>query len=75
MASKKPEKWIGAMNGGKGPKKGALHEALGVPKGDKIPKGKIEQAASKGGKVGKEARLAETFAEMRKKGGKKKPSC
>ena len=46
--------------------KGGLHRALGVPEGDKIPKSKIEAAASKPGKVGKEARLAETLSKLRK---------
>ena len=40
---------------------GALHENLGVPKGEKIPKAKLEAAASKPGVVGKRARLAETL--------------
>ena len=41
--------------------KGALHEALGVPKGEKIPAAKLHAAARKGGKIGQEARLAETL--------------
>lgn len=48
-------------------KPGALHEQLGVPQGQKIPAGKLAAAASKGGKLGQRARLAETFAKMRKK--------
>ncbi len=44
---------------------GGLHESLGVPKGQKIPKSKIAAAASRGGKVGKQARLAETLAKLR----------
>ena len=63
MATKPGGKWIQGMK----MKKGALHEKLGVPKGEKIPKEKIAKAAKKGGKLGKEARLAETFASMRKK--------
>jgi hypothetical protein len=47
--------------------KGALHRNLGVPEGKKIPDAKIRAAASKGGKIGKEARLAETLKGMRKK--------
>ena len=47
--------------------KGGLHRALGVPEGKKIPKSKVRAAAKRKGKVGKEARLAETFAKMRKK--------
>lgn len=46
--------------------KGALHRNLGVPEGEKIPKGKIAAAAKKGGKVGKEARLAQTLSKLRK---------
>lgn len=49
--------WIQAMH----MKKGALHKSLGVPAGKKIPAGKLAKAASKGGKVGKRARLAETL--------------
>jgi hypothetical protein len=49
MAEKK--KWIAGAT----KKEGKLHEALHVPKDEKIP------AAKKGGKVGKEARLAETL--------------
>ncbi len=47
--------------------KGALHRNLGVPEGKKIPAGKLKAAASKPGKVGKEARLAETLKGLRKK--------
>jgi len=50
---------------------GGLHESLGIPKGQKIPPSKIAAAASKPGKVGRQARLAQTFAKFRK-GGKKK---
>jgi hypothetical protein len=41
--------------------KGGLHRALGVKEGDKIPESKIDAAAHKKGKVGKEARLAKTL--------------
>ena len=41
--------------------KGGLHESLGVPQGQKIPESKVQAAAKKGGKVGKQARLAETL--------------
>lgn len=41
--------------------KGALHAQLGVPKGEKIPEGKLKAAAGKGGTLGKRARLAETL--------------
>ena len=40
---------------------GALHEKLHVPQGQKIPEKKLESAANKGGKIGQEARLAETL--------------
>jgi hypothetical protein len=55
MAEKK--KWIAGAT----EKKGKLHEALHVPKDEKIPAAKLHAAAKKGGKVGKEARLAETL--------------
>jgi hypothetical protein len=42
-------------------KPGALHEALGVPQGEKIPAKKLAAAAKKPGKMGKRARLAETL--------------
>jgi len=47
--------------------KGALHRNLGVPEGQKIPEKKLEKAATQGGKVGKEARLAETLKSLNKK--------
>ena len=54
-------KWIqGAI---KNP--GALHEQLGVPKGEKIPAKKLAAAASKPGKLGRRARLAETLKGMK----------
>ena len=59
--------WIEGMNGGKGPKKGALHKALGIPEGSKIPKAKVTKAAAKGGTIGKEAKLAQTLGKLRKK--------
>jgi len=40
---------------------GALHKQLGVPQGKKIPAGKLESAAKKGGTLGHRARLAETL--------------
>lgn len=58
------EKWIGKMNGGKGPKKNALHEEMGIPPGQKIPEKKLEAAEKKPGIEGKRARLAETFKGM-----------
>jgi len=54
--------WIAAAT----KNKGGLHKSLGVPAGQKIPKAKIEKAAAKGGKVGKQARLAETLEGMKK---------
>jgi hypothetical protein len=57
MAAKK---WIaGAIK-----KPGALHRQLGVPEGKKIPAGKLSAAASKGGKLGQRARLAQTLKKM-----------
>lgn len=47
--------------------KGGLHRSLGVPEGKSIPKAKIAAAASKGGKVGKQARLAQTLEGMHHK--------
>lgn len=41
--------------------KGALHKQLGVPQGKKIPEKKLAAAATKGGTLGKRARLAETL--------------
>lgn len=61
MAEKK--KWIQSAI----KKPGALHEELGVPKGKKIPAGKLAAAAKKGGKEGKRARLAETLKKMHHK--------
>jgi hypothetical protein len=46
--------------------KGALHKNLGVPQGEKIPAAKLKAAAAKGGKIGKEARLAETLKKLKK---------
>jgi hypothetical protein len=43
---------------------GALHKQLGVPMGQKIPASKLKDAASKGGKLGRRARLAETLRSM-----------
>jgi hypothetical protein len=44
--------------------KGGLHRSLGIPQGDKIPAKKIAAAAQRGGKVGKQARLAQTLRRM-----------
>jgi len=56
------EKWIAKAT----KNKGALHRALGVPTDEKIPKTKLNTAAKKKGKVGKEARLAKTLAKLKK---------
>ncbi len=48
-------------------KPGALRKSLGAKKGESIPKAKLASAAKKPGKLGKRARLAETFAKMRKR--------
>lgn len=45
--------------------KGGLHRSLGVPLGKRIPKGLIRSAAKRGGRVGKQARLALTLARLR----------
>lgn len=47
--------------------KGGLHESLGIPQGKKIPAEMIEEASHRPGKVGKQARLAQTFARFRRK--------
>lgn len=44
---------------------GGLHRSLGVPEDEDIPDEMIAEAAKKKGKVGKQARLAETLAKMR----------
>lgn len=45
---------------------GALHKQLGVPQGQKIPAAKLQAAASKGGVLGRRARLAETLKGLAK---------
>ena len=47
-------------------KPGALHEQMGVPKGEKIPAAKLAAAAKKPGKLGQRARLAETLKGLKK---------
>lgn len=45
---------------------GALHRALNVPEGQKIPEKKIEKATHSGDlRLAREARLAETLKHMR----------
>ncbi len=61
MATKK--KWIqDAIK-----KPGALHKALHIPEGEKIPQDVLDKAAHKSGKIGKEARLAKTLRKINKK--------
>lgn len=55
------DKWIGKAT----KNKGGLHRSLGIPEGEKIPDEKIREAEKKPGKVGKEARLAETLKGMK----------
>jgi hypothetical protein len=62
MKKEEVEKWI--QKAIKHP--GALHKQLGVPEGEKIPAGKLEAAAEKGGKLGKRARLAQTLKGLKK---------
>ncbi len=45
---------------------GALHRALGIPQGQKIPEGRVAAAAKRPGKVGEEARLAQTLRKFHK---------
>lgn len=59
MADKKD--WIAGAT----KNKGALHKALNVPSGQKIPQSKLNKATEKGGKVGKEANLAKTLEKLR----------
>jgi hypothetical protein len=46
-------------------KPGALRKELGVKEGQKIPAGKLAKAAKAPGKLGKQARLAETLKGMK----------
>jgi hypothetical protein len=46
--------------------KGGLHRSLGIPEGQKIPPGKIAAAAKLKGRVGKQARLAQTLKGLKK---------
>ena len=45
---------------------GALRKALGAKKGEKIPQAKLDAAAKKKGRLGQQARLAQTLRRMRK---------
>ena len=58
--------WIAGAIG----KPGALHKALGVPVGTKIPAAKLAAAAKRTDKVGQEARLAETMRTFKHRGKK-----
>ena len=58
------EKWIAAATA---KYKGALRRKLGAKKGKSIPSKKVNAAAKKGGKIGKEARLAKTLRKMKRK--------
>lgn len=55
------EKWIQKAV----EKPGALRKSLGVKKGEKIPAGKLAEAAKKPGVTGKRARLAQTLKKMK----------
>ena len=46
---------------------GALHKEMGVPAGKKIPAKRLAAAASKGGTLGRRARLAQTLKGMSRK--------
>ena len=48
-------------------KPGALRKELGVKKGKKIPRVKLNSAAKKSGKEGQRARLAKTLSTLRKR--------
>jgi hypothetical protein len=56
------EKWIQKAI----KKPNALHEQMGIPKGQKIPAKKLAAAAKKPGKLGQRARLAQTLKGMKK---------
>jgi hypothetical protein len=45
---------------------GALHQDLGVPKGQKIPEAKLAKAAKAPGKLGQRARFAEELKGFKK---------
>ncbi len=60
------EKWIQEALSKKG-SKGKLHKKLGIPEGKKIPTSKLKSAEKKGGKIAKEAHLAETLKKLKKR--------
>jgi hypothetical protein len=43
---------------------GGLHRSLGIPQGQRIPPYLIAQAAKRKGRVGQQARLAQTLGKM-----------
>ena len=47
--------------------KGGLHRSLGIASGKKIPAKRLKAAAKKGGRVGKQARLAITLSKLRRR--------
>jgi hypothetical protein len=60
------EKWIQKALSKKG-SKGKLHRKLGIPEEKKIPASRLKAAEKKGGKIGKEAHLAETLKKLHHK--------
>ena len=59
------KKWI--QKAIKPANKGKLRAELKVKKGKNIPVTKLKSAEKKGGKIGKQARLAETLKKMNKR--------
>lgn len=47
--------------------KGRLHRALGVPEDQPIGKARLAAAAKRPGRIGREARFAQTLGKLRKK--------
>ena len=58
------EKWIQKSGINKPGYKGALHRALGVPEGEPIPAGKLQEAAHARGRLGRMARMAVNLKKM-----------
>jgi len=52
--------------------KGALHRALGIAPGKKIPKSRITAASKKKGRLGKMARAAKTLSKLARRKKSKK---
>lgn len=46
---------------------GALHRALNIPSGKRVPLADIEKASHAPGRLGREARFAQTLASLNKK--------